>query len=434
MFDQILDSLSNSNVFLTGGAGVGKSYITKMVIKHYRKSNKNVVALGSTGISAVAIFGVTIHSFFKFGICSNLKELMRYDHKQKHNIIDLNKIIKKIDLLVIDEISMVSSDLIDMIYFRLFSANFTGKVMLVGDFYQLPPVVKNSTQSMLFNLDYAFNSSAWGSIDPVNIELTISKRTQDTAFYHILSKLRLGIIDNSMVDFFMSRLGNQNGDETMLFGTNKKSNLINEYRLSKLNTKLEIYHAIVKILDDQLRHESLNKWINNLSSPLELKLKIGARVIFLINKKGEYYNGEQGIVVDFIENDDVQKQNILVKKDSGEIVRVERYEYYLYEYVSQSDELKENVRASFSQFPLKLAYAITIHKSQGMSIDRFVCNIDDLFADGQLYVGISRATNVNGLTINYNLNKNLMNYLQSVVRPNADVNEFYANNNFIKES
>ena len=160
----VLEALKHSNVFLTGGAGVGKSYITNEVISDYRKRGKQVVALGSTGVSAVNIGGFTVHSFFIFGIASNFEELAAHDRHSKKRLNDLKKALKATDLIVIDEISMVSADLMDMIAYRLNGSGYLGKVMFVGDFFQLPPVQKHAPSSNLFSDRlYAFESSAWSA-------------------------------------------------------------------------------------------------------------------------------------------------------------------------------------------------------------------------------------------------------------------------------
>ena len=193
MLNQLLEILKKSNVFLTGRGGVGKSHLTQAVIKHYKSELKNVVVLGSTGIAAVNVGGVSVHSFFKFGICSNLEELRGYDRKQRGKLGELKKMLDVCDLIVIDEISMISAGLMDMIYYRLMSSRFVGRVMLVGDFYQLPPVRKNGDDgNSLFKFLYAFNSSSWHEFEFKNIELVVSKRTKDKKFYDILSMLRVG--------------------------------------------------------------------------------------------------------------------------------------------------------------------------------------------------------------------------------------------------
>ena len=143
-FEKVIKILEQDNLFLTGGAGVGKSYLTKQITRYYHAEKRQVVVLGSTGISAVNVGGQTIHSFFIFGIASNFEELEKSERYNKSRVKELNKILKKLDLLIIDEISMVSANLMDMILFRLRNGGFRGKLMVVGDFYQLSPVQKQS--------------------------------------------------------------------------------------------------------------------------------------------------------------------------------------------------------------------------------------------------------------------------------------------------
>ena len=195
----VLEALKHSNVFLTGGAGVGKSYITNEVISDYHRRGKQVVALGSTGVSAVNIGGFTVHSFFVFGIASNFEELAAHDRHAKKRLSDLKKVLKATDLIVIDEVSMVSADLMDMIAYRLNHYGYLGKILFVGDFYQLPPIQKNTSASHLFSDRlYAFESSAWEAFGLTIIELTQMKRTQDAEFTYILDKVRRGICDDEV--------------------------------------------------------------------------------------------------------------------------------------------------------------------------------------------------------------------------------------------
>ena len=212
----VKDELEVSNIFLTGGAGVGKSYMTNEIIDSYRTDGKQVIPLGSTGVSAVNIGGFTIHSFFIFGISSNFEELSISDKKSKKRLSELKKILKATDLIIIDEISMVSADLMEMIVSRLSSCSYQGRVMLVGDFYQLPPIVKrNSNNSLFGGLLFAFESSAWQRLDPTVIELTDMKRTDDGEFTHILSKVRAGACDNEVIDYMLRLCNNDSVYKTV---------------------------------------------------------------------------------------------------------------------------------------------------------------------------------------------------------------------------
>ena len=438
MLNQLLDILKESNVFLTGRGGVGKSHLTQAVIKHYKSELKNVVVLGSTGIAAVNVGGVSVHSFFKFGICSNLEELRGYDRKQRGKLGELKKLLDACDLIVIDEISMISAGLMDMIYYRLMSSKFVGRVMLVGDFYQLPPVRKNREDgSSLFKFLYAFNSSSWYEFEFKNIELVVSKRTKDKKFYDILSMLRVGRLSEEVFAYIENlRVPSVQVDDdtSVLFGRNYEADELNNKMLSKLPAQLERAEALVEIYDENLNENALDRWIANLYAPEILNIKIGAKVIFTVNKWGEYYNGERGQIMQILKEGGEIK-SVIVQKEGGEIVEVERARFDMSEFVMAGEHLQERARASLTQFPLKLAYAITIHKSQGMSIENLVCDLNHIFANGQLYVALSRAIDPKKLRIFYGKSRPFREYLQSVVKIDEEVEKFYLENKFenIKE-
>lgn len=435
MLNHILKLLEEHNIFLTGGGGVGKSYTTKEILRIYKSNNKNVVALGSTGISAVALGGVSIHSFFKFGLCADFLELKALDAKQKGKLKELFDIIKNIDLLIIDEISMVSADLMEMISLRLIQGEFKGRLMVVGDFYQLPPVKRQKDDMALIKFNYAFDSTAWYNFKFKNIELVISKRTSDTQFYSMLSRIRLGNIDAEIYKKLSSKITNEIAkDSVILYGRNAEADALNAKKLAQIPNPLETISASGRVYDETLQNDAYTKWINNLNVLSELKIKIGARVMFLCNKWGEYYNGEQGIIKNINKDDNGAVVSISVLKDSGDIADVEPFTYSLFEYEKDNEGgIKEKLRAEFTQFPLKLAYAITIHKSQGMSIRRLVCDLNNIFANGQLYVVLSRAISWNDLSIIYTRKRDFYSYLKSVVNIDKCVARFYEKENFIKE-
>ncbi|MCV3463102.1 AAA family ATPase [Campylobacter sp. FU_497] len=433
--------LRDNNIFLSGGAGVGKSFLTMELIKSYRVQGKIVVVLGSTALSAFNIGGVTLHSFFAFKRCQNYDELYYEDRKQKDKLEKLKRILKQCDLLVIDEISMVSASLMEMIYYRLSRSDFNGKILLVGDFFQLPPVInyrENQIQSTLFqNTLYAFSSQAWNDLKFINLKLSITKRTLDKQFYEYLFFLRMGEVNKEMLNFFKKMLISSKNlleymDEyTLLCATNKKTNHINTEKLNLLQGKESVFNAKAEKLDYTLDDKTYEQWINGLNSLSELKLKIGAKIIFCVNNKEEnYYNGEQGVVLDFIK--DKEQEYILIEKNNGERLKLKSYEYTLEEYELDKDEkLEVKIKAKFVQFPIKLAYAITIHKSQGMSIDKLICDIDGIFEKGQLYVCLSRAINPSNLKIVYNYKMPFENYFLKILKFDKEVKQFYLQEKFV---
>jgi len=419
---EVLEALKHSNVFLTGGAGVGKSYITNQVIADYRQRGKQVVSLGSTGVSAVNIGGFTVHSFFVFGIANNFEELVAGDKRAKNRLADLKKVLKATDLIIIDEISMVSTDLMEMIAYRLNHYGYLGKVLFVGDFFQLPPVQKQQGKNDIFGEKlYAFESIAWQRFDLMVIELTHMKRTTDAEFTHILSKVRKGQCDEEVINY-MTKLWNTEGmekDPTYLYGRNLEVEQTNRAKLNELDTEETILFANVE-MHGAVHEKKLSGWKNMLPISEQLTLKEGVPILFTVNKWGKFVNGERGILRK------IEEDHLIVEKED-EFVRVERHAFDLVDMLIKDDGSVETVSlATLSQFPLKLAYAVTIHKSQGMSINNLVCNVDNIFAPSQFYVAISRAINPKNLKIDFNRG-DLTQYLQRVISVDPRVVEYYKN-------
>lgn len=420
--DKIENILDNEHVFLTGGGGVGKSHLTLELIEHYKKKNKQVITLGSTGISAINIFGQTIHSFFCFGICKNITELVQNDKYNKQRIKELNKMLFNADLIVIDEISMVSAALMDMIKYRLDNASFSGSILFVGDFFQLPPVNKMDKMSLFDNEVYAFESSTWKKYNPIIIELTSSKRTQDMEFFSILKQIRYGNISNEILKFLDDLRKNvevYKKSPTILFGKNFEADLTNKRKLNEINGEIVSLMAKEVVHDKNLNTNKLQNWQKTLTINMDLQLKTNAQVIFCTNKWGKYYNGEQGVVRE------INDKFLLIEKENS-LIKVEPHEFTLYESVINGSEITNKSVASVFQFPVRLSYAITIHKSQGMSIENLVCNIQNIFEAGQFYVAISRAKSSKGLCLEY-LGGDFYNHIRKSILVDDKVKDFYLN-------
>ena len=418
--DNICKILEKDNIFLTGGAGVGKSYTTMKIIEKFKKNEKNVVTLGSTGVSAVAVNGMTVHSFFVFGIANSLEELDIGDKKAKHRLSELKKIISNTDLIVIDEISMISASLIDMIAYRLDSMGFMGKILFVGDFFQLSPIVKYKENVGLFDsLLFAFESSSWQNFAPVVVELTTMHRTHDAEFTKILSSIRKGEVNEKVIEYIKSLEQNSAlENSTYLFGKNEHVEKMNRDKLAELSSP-----AVMLIAQNNsikgVHENKVANWQKSLPVPDTLTLKVGAPVLFCVNKWGKYANGERGVIRE------ITSEAVIVEKNDS-LVRVEPHVFELGEFHANEDgKLKSITLATMSQFPLKLAYAITIHKSQGMSIDNLVCNVDNIFTPSQFYVALSRATDPKTLKVDYN-GSNLEYYLKRVISIDPRVVEFYS--------
>ena len=404
---ELIEKLYTKNIFLTGGAGVGKSYLTKNLIKKYPR---NLVVLAPTGIAAVNVGGQTIHSFFEFS--RNLSKLNSLSYPKK-------KLIQKTDLIIIDEISMVSKRLFDKINERLFEVDYKGKLLIVGDFYQLPPV--NVEEQ-----GWAFESKWWKYWEFETIELTEIKRTNHKKFSEVLLKLRDGSFDEEDIEFIAQMKNNKhlkNRNLTFLYSTNKKVDEKNSLMLNNLDTPLIKFKAY-----DELFHKDKEKQFKNFKKSLNIpevfEIKKGAVVLNTVNQKIEddiLYNGEKGVVIDIDEKNEIIKVDFEYKG----VVEIEKYSFDLieYDYDGSEDKIIQNIIGSFYQFPLKLAYAITIHKSQGLSIDNLAIDLSFIFSPAQAYVALSRAINPDNVVINPPRGR-----LRDIFYIDEKVKEFYKEN------
>ena len=410
------------NLFITGGAGTGKSHLLRQIADRLTQMDIAYAMLAPTGIAAVNIGGRTIHSFFGFGTCKTLDELVLHDKKPRNRskMSARLKAISACRAVMIDEISMVSGDMMQMISYRLQQARFNGAVLLCGDFYQLPPVRDTQAQQQqtqtLFESGgyYGFESEFWRTLNPSCLELHKSYRTSDQQFVQLLNALRLGVISQSDEELLV-RLSQQKQvlelEPTHLYSTNFNADNHNYAKLRGLRGEMMEYEALLFAADgvDQWAVESFFK---ALTTPSLLTLKVGARVLFTVNNQESYYNGERGTVLEM--DDEV----IVVEKDDGVVLEVLRYEFNL------EEPLSEKVLASLKQFPLRLAWAITIHKSQGMGIKPLVVDVDRMFENGQLYVALSRSIDPAQLLITSKFDA--LAAVRRSITPNRLVDSFYA--------
>ena len=329
---ELINKLYTNNIFLTGGAGVGKSYLTKELIKKYPR---NLVTIAPTGIAAVNVGGQTIHSFFEFS--RNLSKLNNLSYPKK-------KLLQQTDLIIIDEISMVSKRLFDAINMRLKEVDYKGKLLIVGDFYQLPPV--NVEEE-----GWAFESKWWKFWDFETIELTEIKRTNHKEFCEVLLKLRDGSFDETHIDFVENMKNNKylkDRNLTFLYSTNKKVDNKNSLKLNELDTPLIKFKAY-----DELFHRDKEKQFENFKKSLNVaeifEVKKGAIVLNIVNQKLDddvLYNGEKGVVID------IDKKNEIIKVDfeyKG-VVEIERHSFDLieYDYDGSEDKIIQNIRKFLS--------------------------------------------------------------------------------------
>ena len=383
---------AKQNIFLTGGAGVGKTTITKEVIEHFESDAKKIAKLASTGMAATLIDGQTLHSFLDLGIASSVEELEfngKLEIKKK-----IKKLISSMHLIVIDEISMVSDALFEMIKLRLTQADFSGSVLVVGDFLQLPPVVRGSGE-----VRFAFESESWAEFEFEKIELTHIYRTDDKEFIELLGSVRDGFINEAIhnnLNEYIRPLPQDLSEFTFLFGKNNSASFHNKHQLNFVDSELFVKEAqIVKHLKSAKDLE-VERFMSDARIEKELELKIGVPVLFTRNS-WNYFNGERGIVVN------IDEAHVYVQKSDGKVVKLEAVPQSKAKWSEKSvngkKEMVEESLFSIYQFPIKLAYAITIHKSQGMSIEDLIIETNEIFAPSQFYVALSRSSNPQRLNL-----------------------------------
>jgi ATP-dependent exoDNAse (exonuclease V) alpha subunit len=391
--DLTIQKLSSKiNVFLTGGAGSGKTTITKSVIEHYHSLGKKVAALASTGMAATLISGQTLHSFFDFAIASNLDEL------ELNAKLEISKKIKKLissmDLIIIDEISMVSANLLDMIEFRLKQAGFNGVLLVVGDFLQLPPVERFKE-----DVEFAFESLSWNRFDFYHIELKKIYRTDDKNFIKLLHNVRFGHIDEAThneLNNFIKPLPEDMSQFTFLFGKNQSASRYNKEQLSFIDS--DLYEKEIQIIKHKksIKDNEIDRFIKDASIDKVLNLKVGVPVLFTRNA-WNYFNGQRGVVIN------IDETYVYVQKSDTRVVKLERVAMtktkWIEKNINGQKDIVEDEFFTIYQFPIKLAFAITIHKSQGMSIEDLIIQTNEIFAPSQFYVAISRSSNPKRLTL-----------------------------------
>jgi len=395
---------TNKSVFLTGKAGTGKT-----TFLHYIKKtcHKRVITVAPTGVAAINAGGVTIHSFFQLPFGPYIPNYTRKTDPQSSFARKFNKnkinLIKSLDLLIIDEISMVRADLLDGIndvlkQYRDKNKPFGGvQLLMIGDLHQLSPVVKDDEKNILkdlYNTVYFFSSNALKEINPVNIELTHIYRQSDQEFIDILSYVRNNNLNNTILEKLNKRyIPNflpQNNDGYIILTThNSKVQNINQAKLNSLNSEIKTYTAIIKDHFPEYAYPTEK----------ELELKVEAQVMFIKNDPSpakEYYNGKIGKIIEF-DNDDI----IVECHDDQSIINVKpvMWNNVKYSLNEKTKEIEEHVEGSFIQYPLKLAWAITIHKSQGLTFEKAVIDANESFAHGQVYVALSRCKSLEGMIL-----------------------------------
>lgn len=388
MIETALKTLETSNLFITGGAGSGKTTLTRAIIEDVKKRSLKVACLASTGMAATLIEGQTLHSFFDLGIANSQEELERngkLDAAKK-----IIKLVGSMDVIIIDEISMVSAPLLDMIRLRLLQADFKGKLIVVGDFLQLPPVTRGNEP-----IYFAFESPSWERFAFETLHLEGSFRTHEEEFLTLLESVRHASIDENSVDALDALVRPLNEDKstiTLLYGKNISAQNHNRSQLEHLNGDSIALSTYVTIHDKKMQDRDVERFMSESRLESVMLLKLGAPILFTRNS-WNYYNGERGRILS------IEEECVWVKKEDGKSVKVDRVETVKSRWIEKGKSLNEEKLITLSQFPITLAFAITIHKSQGMSLADYVIETNEIFAPSQFYVALSRSVSAHRVTL-----------------------------------
>lgn len=404
-FFDLIEYTSRS-VFLTGKAGTGKTTFLNEFVK---KTKKKHIVVAPTGIAAINAGGVTIHSMFGLPLRTFLPTTDRIDSSLANNIIDLQqhfkyrkdklKLLREVEVLIIDEVSMLRADVLDMMDFSLRfirrnNQRFGGVQMLfIGDLYQLPPVVRDEhVLKMFYNSPFFFDSLAIKDIPLLTIELTKVYRQTDQDFLEILNAIRDGDVANIDFNHLNERYdpGFEAGEEPYVYlcSHNKMADDINQEKLKDIKVSPKSYEA--KLFGEFKENQFPNEQF--------LELKVGAQVMFIRNDitgEKKYFNGKLGEISSLDENE----VKVILEGSEREIT-VKREVWEQKKYSLDTDKnIKEEVLGSFEQFPIKLAWAVTIHKSQGLTFDKVIIDAGKSFTAGQVYVALSRCRTLEGIIL-----------------------------------
>lgn len=392
---------TQSNILITGRAGTGKSTL----LTYFRdNTKKKIVILAPTGVAAVNVSGQTIHSFFQFKPSVTPAAI-----KKKKSGVSL---YKKLSTIVIDEVSMLRADLLDCVdkFLRFNGPDeklpFGGVQMIfIGDLYQLPPVVTSAEREIFrthYTSPYFFSAKVFGELNINFLELEKVYRQKDDEFVRLLNAIRNRTVTDEDLAKFNTRCDPQfeapaGSFYLSLTSTNDLASDINEKRLAELRGRA--WKAKGEIIGDFGKEY--------LPTAVDLKLKKGAQIMLLNNDSlGQWINGTIGKIRKF-EKDDDGEDVIVAELDNGDTARISPYTWKIYRFFLKNEELRSEEVGSFRQYPVRLAFAVTIHKSQGKTFENVMIDIGrGTFAHGQMYVALSRCTTLSGIVLKQPLRKN----------------------------
>lgn len=403
------------SIFLTGKAGTGKTTFLRYIRQH---SYKNMAVVAPTGVAAINAGGTTLHSLFQlpFGLYLHDYELAWNENDshiynrsrllgQLRYSQDRRQLLQELELLIIDEVSMLRADMLDAIdtilrSVRRSSLPYGGvQVLFIGDLFQLPPVTKQQEMALLqryYKSPFFFEAKAIQQAPPVLLELKKIYRQNDQGFIHLLNSIRDNCCSAAQLEALNKRyipeFSPAEGETYItLTSHNHLADTINQRELSKLNGKEYTFEAA--ITGDFSSH--------SFPTDNRLILKEGAQIMFIKNDKGDerrYYNGKIG-AIHYISKDGTSIKVKFAQEDEPLEIEKEKWDNIRYSYDREEDKINEETLGTFSQYPIRLAWAVTIHKSQGLTFERAIIDAGKSFAPGQVYVALSRLTTINGLVL-----------------------------------